>query len=392
MSRTILCIVAGPEGYGVRQIWSSLICGMRKSGWNVIIAVLEQRHAKAWMDEFPASTVLTPERSVNLGSTTSGPIGRYASMFSRGLTQLRQLRWLRSVAKQNNVQSLVLQSPLESALAGIVASSLGLKAYWFVPNAIDTTKRFDINRRIYRTLFRHANVIPVSNSNHTDFTFGPGDFERHVVHLGIDTDHYKPGIDATLVRNQFSIRHDVPLLGLFARMTPSKGQLRLIEALSASGTHFHVLLCGGPTEGLYFEALKSRISALGLEQRVHIAGHQRDLRKHYAACDIIVNLLDGIEGFGLTLVEAMACSRPVFAHGAGGPAETVLDGQTGWLIPNSDVATIATGLKRVEADHGHWIEMGIKGRERVTMHFSEEQFQRKAMDLLTQGLKTRSQR
>lgn len=390
MNKKILCLVSGSEGYGVRQVWSSLIDGMTDKRWTVIIAVLDQRHAAAWMAEFPSATVVSPDKSVQLGPTLSGSTGRYASMFRRGLVQVKLFRWLVSVAKVNDVNNLLFQGPLESALAGLTASHLGMKAYWFVPNAVDTTKPLDVNRRIYRALFQKANVIPVSNSNYTDSTFGLGKFERHVVHLGVDVDHYRPGFDPTLIRNQFGIPHDAPLIGLFARMHPSKGQIRLVEALATSAKEIHVILCGGPTEGSYFELLNRRISKLGLKSRVHIAGPQSDLRSYYAACDIIASLLDGVEGFGLTLVEGMACAKPAFAHIAGGPGETVLDGQTGWLIPNAGSDAISTGLNRIMADRPNWKKMGDRGRERAVLQFSKEQFQSTAVELLSRESKSSS--
>lgn len=383
MSRSAVCIVAGPEGYGVHRIWSTLISGLLANGWVVTIAVLESGHVNAWKDDFPDATVVAPERSVQLGTSASGTVGRYLSMLRRGLTQLSMAVWLRKVVKTSDADCILFQGPLESALAGLIARLNGLKAYWFVPNAIDTTKPFDMNRRIYKALFRHANVIPLSNSRHTDSTFGPGDFERHVVHLGVDIDHYKPGLDPALVRMQFSIPEDARLIGLFARMHPSKGQLRLLEALADTEMTFHVLFCGGPTDGPYFEALSDRISALNLEGRIHIAGPQTDLRPYFAACDIIASLYDGVEGFGLTLVEGMACAKPAFAHAAGGPGEIVLDGKTGWLIASSDTASIAAGLKRIAADEPRWTEMGQCGRERVVAEFSKARFQAEALQLLS---------
>jgi glycosyltransferase involved in cell wall biosynthesis len=382
MSRSALCIVAGPEGYGVRRIWSTLIAGLLEHGWVVTIAVLERGHAQAWKDAFPGATVAAAEKPVLLGGSAAGTFGRYLSMLRRGFTQLGLASWLWRVVKSSDADCILFQGPLESALAGLIARLSGLKAYWFVPNAIDTTKPFDLNRRIYRALFRHAHVIPLSNSRHTDSTFGPGRFERHVVHLGIDTDHYKPGFDPAPVRSQFAIPDDAPLIGLFARMHPSKGQLRLIEALADSRTNFHILFCGGPKDGPYVAALRHRVSALNIENRVHIAGPQSDLRPYYAACDVIASLYDGVEGFGLTLVEAMACEKPAFAHGTGGPGETVLDGQTGWLIATSDTAAIAAGLKRVASDRPRWKAMGRLGRNHTIAHFSQARFQAEFLHLL----------
>jgi hypothetical protein len=94
MSRSALCIVAGPEGYGVRRIWSTLIAGLLEHGWVVTIAVLERGHAQAWKDAFPGATVAAAEKPVLLGGSAAGTFGRYLSMLRRGFTQLGLAAWL----------------------------------------------------------------------------------------------------------------------------------------------------------------------------------------------------------------------------------------------------------------------------------------------------------
>ena len=57
-------------------------------------------------------------------------------------------------------------------------------------------------------------------------------------------------------------------------------------------------------------------------------------------------LLPGVEDFGMVPVEAQACGCPVIALGAGGARETVIDGQTGVLVPDGSVEALTAGLDR----------------------------------------------
>jgi hypothetical protein len=83
----------------------------------------------------------------------------------------------------------------------------------------------------------------------------------------------------------------------------------------------------------------------------------------------IAAVLPGEEDFGIVPVEAQACGRPVVALGRGGALDTVLDGETGVLVPEPTVEALALGLRRA-ADTA-WDSARIRaGAER----FSRERF------------------
>jgi len=279
---------------------------------------------------------------------------------------------LRGIVKKNKIKTILYQTPPEGVLVGAVAKSCNCKALWLVPNAIGTGMPFDLNRRIYRAIFRFGNVVPVSNSSFTDSTLGAGSYERKVVHLGVDTSWYTPG--SSVVRDKLGISRDEVVIGIFARITPSKGQKLLLDTLIASEHSFHILLCGGPSSGEYFSAITDKAAKYDLISNVHILKEQQDLRPYYRAVDIVANLQTGIEGFGLTIVEAMACEKPVLAHKLGGPSEIILDNETGWLIEDTKVETISRRLDQIFKLKKKWKIFGENGRERVKNKFSREKF------------------
>jgi glycosyltransferase involved in cell wall biosynthesis len=370
----LLCVVTGNERYGVRQVWSDIFDGFQAHGWDIVVAVLEARNADAWRAAYPGVKIVPSPRRTEIVAVAPGRWSKLLSMARRLYAQFGHASWLIRLARQSRASALIIQSPPETPLAGVVARRVGLRALWLVPGVISFEVPFDLNRRAYRSVFRFGKVVPVSNSRHTDSTLGPGSFERHVVHLGVDTDRFQPSGDAAPVRAAFGIPKDASLIGLFASMSHAKGQDRLIQALAQSGTPFHLLLCGGPLEGSYVESLRRHIETLGLGGRVHLAGPQTDLRPYYAACDVMASIYAGAEGFGLTIIEAMACGKPVFAHGLGGPSEIILDGETGWLLPDAEVATIAAALRRIWPLREHWQSMGKAGLARVAAGFTKQNF------------------
>ena len=81
---------------------------------------------------------------------------------------------------------------------------------------------------------------------------------------------------------------------------------------------------------------------------IEFLGYQSDevIRDHYSRCRGLV--FPGEEDFGLTLVEAQACGRPVVAYAAGGSLETVIDGKTGVFFHEQDATALREALERFE--------------------------------------------
>ena len=102
-------------------------------------------------------------------------------------------------------------------------------------------------------------------------------------------------------------------------------------------------------------------------------------------CDVILSARLTAEPFGLTVIEAMAMRRPVLAHGAGGPGETILDGETGWLIDAPTPEAFAQGLRRMMDDRGRWGEMGLAAEAHVRSNFSEERMIRDLNAVIAHG-------
>ena len=94
---------------------------------------------------------------------------------------------------------------------------------------------------------------------------------------------------------------------MFARMSPSKDTHASNRAIAKSNSNIHAIFCGGPLKSAYSEKLYEEVKQLNLVDRVHFQGVQTNLGPYYAACNLIGNFLAQPEGFGLTVVEAMAC-------------------------------------------------------------------------------------
>jgi len=110
-----------------------------------------------------------------------------------------------------------------------------------------------------------------------------------------------------------------------------------------------------------------------LRDRVRFLGWTPNVERLLNCTDVFV-CSSWFESFGLALVEAMACGIPVVSTNRGGPAEIVLDGQTGYLTPPGRDDLIADRALRLLADEQLRRRMGEAGRSRVCQSFSLERY------------------
>src|SRR5204863_670546 len=105
--------------------------------------------------------------------------------------------------------------------------------------------------------------------------------------------------------------------------------------------------------------------------RVIEAGYVPDehLPDYYSLADVYVSP-SLMEGFGLTLAEALACETPVVAAEAGSVAEVV--GPGGILVPPRDPAALADAISGLLQDCELRRELGRRGREHIVREFSIE--------------------
>ena len=84
-----------------------------------------------------------------------------------------------------------------------------------------------------------------------------------------------------------------------------------------------------------------------------------------------------LEGFGLVYPEAMAAGKPCIALQATAPAEIVVDGETGRLVPQNDPAALADALVDLLGDPERARTMGEAGRRRYEREFTARAFERR---------------
>ena len=171
-----------------------------------------------------------------------------------------------------------------------------------------------------------------------------------VIMHGIDTDRFSPPLDKAAAKYAVSLDPERFYVGCFGRIRHQKGTDLFVEAMiiaMAKNPDWDAVIAGRATaEHLAFEqALKTRIADAGLAHRFIFAGEHTDIHRWYQALDIFV-APQRWEGFGLTPLEAMACGVPVVATDVGAFSELVVDGKTGYVVPEISAVALAEGIQR----------------------------------------------
>jgi glycosyltransferase involved in cell wall biosynthesis len=195
--------------------------------------------------------------------------------------------------------------------------------------------------------------------------------ERTVtVHEGVDIEHVRAAPPAR-VHEEFWLPHDAPIVGNVAALVPHKGQRYLIEAATLvlrQVPDARFVIAG---DGELRPQLERQVKEHRLEKHVILAGFRPDVLSLHRAFDIFV-MSSVTEGLGTSLLDAMACGKPIVGTTAGGIPEVVADGVTGLLVPPRDPEALARALVTLLKDRGLRVQFGAAALARVRERFSAE--------------------
>jgi len=175
---------------------------------------------------------------------------------------------------------------------------------------------------------------------------------------GVDIRHFTPGPshpqDAAFTllsaRSWEAIYGTEIIAHAFVKAARQRPELRL------------VMLGNGSLAG----ELRKIFSRGQVDERVSFPGHARyaDLPRYYRLADLYV-CASHSDGTSISLLEAMACGRPVLVSDIPGHGEWVTPGENGWLFPDGDADALAQGILQAVEQRQRLAEMGQAARQRV---------------------------
>jgi glycosyltransferase involved in cell wall biosynthesis len=190
------------------------------------------------------------------------------------------------------------------------------------------------------------------------------------IYEGIDVNRFHPS-DCSAAT--FRRSHDLgcgPFVLAVGALSGEKRYEFLFDALSRLGDDAPLLVVCGEGE----EEKRLRQKAEALSVRVRFTGRlpQSELVGAYNAAIGLVHVGD-VETFGLSVLEAMACARPVIASAGGALPEVIgTDGSCGQLVPVNSRAAVSAAIQSLVANPDGAAEWGLRARARAKRYFSLE--------------------
>lgn len=211
-----------------------------------------------------------------------------------------------------------------------------------------------------------------------------------IIFPGVNANYFHPDIDGSPVREKLGIGPDVPLVVMLARFQHVKGHdtfQAMAQRIAAQMPHVRFAVAGENVFGVrkdetYKRAILDHARTDPVLSRcLTYLGHYDDPRPVMAAADVVV-CPSRFESLGMVHLETMAMARPIVSMNNGGPAETVLDGETGYLVPPDDPDALAGRVMALLRDPARRAQMGQAGRAHVLQNFTSATYAGRMMQLI----------
>lgn len=172
--------------------------------------------------------------------------------------------------------------------------------------------------------------------------------------------------DVNNFKKDLGIPQEVSVIGCVASLVQHKGHRYLLEAFRKLDNTYLLLIGDGPQR----RELERMAYDLGISNRVIFAGYKMDVSPYMQLMDMAVLPSLEREGLGISIIEAMALSKPIVATNIGGIPEVVDDGRTGLLVKPMDSGALSDAIKRLLISSELMHSMGLKGRDRYLRMFT----------------------
>ena len=214
-----------------------------------------------------------------------------------------------------------------------------------------------------------------------------------VLWLGTDPDRFHPALAGTLgasLRTELGIAPGAPVVSMLARFQYVKGYETFFEAArliaeARPDARFIVAgenMAGSAADRRYRQRMLQWVERdARLKKAIAFAGYREHAGAVITASDVMV-CASLFESFGMVHIESMACGVPMVSTDVGGPAETLIDGETGYLVPPRRPDLIAERVLHLLDHPEQRAAMGQAGRARALAHFTIAGYARRFAEIV----------
>ncbi len=267
---------------------------------------------------------------------------------------LKAYKRIKEIIRRGDYDLVHTHNPKDGVLGRMAAWELGVPAvvhtcngFYFSDESGWLRKRLVLMAEGYAS--RRCHCLIFVNSEDMYLAIKRGMVGEKLVKFlpnGVDTERFKPGEDPAL-KEEWGIPPQAPVVGYVGEITREKNITALIQAfalLRRRHPQLWLVVVGDalkrPEE---MTKCKNMLADLHLEKFTVMAGYRRDVERCYRVMNVYAHP-SLREGFGVSVIEAMASGVPVVANRIRGPREIVKDGITGTLVKPGDYQEMAEAI------------------------------------------------
>ena len=190
-----------------------------------------------------------------------------------------------------------------------------------------------------------------------------------VIYNGVDTNLFSPasGLEIDEIRKYYGFDKDDFIIGNVGHMG-CKGQYEIIMAMEDVCKKYPNIKCIFVSETSTVPLYEKLASKLGIRNNIFFKGFQKDISKIMKMIDLFC-IMPSIEAFGIVIIEAMACARPVIGANTGGIKEIINDNVTGFLVFREDIKALSKAITFMIENKKEAAMMGLEGCNLVKRKF-----------------------
>ena len=212
------------------------------------------------------------------------------------------------------------------------------------------------------------------------------------IHHGVDEDMFNPKVNTKKMLKKYPQLKEKRVIFHPARMGLAKGcdvSIKALRVVKRKYPDVMLVLAGtkniidwGETQQKDIAYMVQLVEKFGLRDNVLIDSYDlKDMPALYNLSQVCVYPSSSFEPFGLTMLEAMACSRPMIVTKMGGMPEIISDGVNGFVIPVKDSEELASRIIQVMADKDLRARLGATGRKMVETSYTKKAVAQATLDL-----------
>ena len=267
------------------------------------------------------------------------------------LVMARNVKALRKIIQRYHVHIVHVRSraPAWSAYKACKKTNAHFMTTCHAPYNISGS----LKRRYNSIMAKGERVITISHhvANYLRTNYQIDENRMRLIHRGVALEKFHPTAVTPermiTLSKQWRIPDGANIIMLPGRITRWKGHHILIDAISKLSRKdvFCVLIGSDQGRTEYSKELEDKIQELQLGGQVRIVPHCNDMPSAYMLATVVVSASTDPEGFGRIPIEAQAMGRPIIGTDHGGAQETIIRGETGWLVPPSDSESMAKAIE-----------------------------------------------